>query len=210
MRMLGKILDNYVLIKELGSGGMGTVYLGKSNNSKDSEPNYVAIKVLHPHFVKLRIVRERFVQEAKAQSILLHENITRVIKFKEEDDNLYLVLEYLEGNSLEEYITNIKGLIPEEEAKNILLKILSAIKFAHEKGIVHRDLKPSNIMLTNSGEIKVMDFGIAKFIDQEIDYTKPGTKLGSPSYMSPEQVKGQKVDYRSDIYTLGVLYHQML
>jgi len=125
-------------------------------------------------------------------------------------NGLYIVLEYLEGDTLEQYISKVRGLIPEKESKELFLEILDAVKFAHNNKIIHRDLKPSNIMITREGDVKIMDFGIAKVIDYDKSLTKTGSKLGSPAYMSPEQVLGKTTDHRSDIYSLGVIYFEML
>jgi serine/threonine protein kinase len=210
--MIGKLAGNYRIKKEIGTGGMGTVYLAHHVSLKfnNRQPLKVAIKILHPHLVKSEQIKERFLQEAKTQFQLSHKGITKVIDYNEDENGLYIVLEYLEGDTLEQYISKVRGLIPEKESKQLFLEILDAVKFAHNNKIIHRDLKPSNIMITREGDVKIMDFGIAKVIDYDKSLTKTGSKLGSPAYMSPEQVLGKTTDHRSDIYSLGVIYFEML
>lgn len=204
--MIGKQIANYTIIQVLGTGGMGTVYLGenKFNGSR------VAIKVLHDHLVKNEDIKVRFLREAKTQAMLSHPSITRVIDFVEQDTNVFIILEYIEGVPLDEYLFRQRGLLPEREANSYLEKILDAVGYAHSKNVIHRDLKCANIMVTPRGGIKIMDFGIAKMAGENLSLTKTGILIGSPLYMSPEQVKGDSVDLRSDIYALGVIYHEML
>jgi len=207
--MLHEVIGKYKIIKELGSGGMGTVYLAEHSTIKTK----VAIKALHKHLFKNENIEKRFLREAKMQAILDHPNITKVIDFIDNDSGLFIILEYIEGEELDKYLFRSKGLMPEKDAKHYMSKILDAVGYAHSKGIIHRDLKSANIMISANGEIKIMDFGIAKLTDDNLSLTKTGSRLGSPLYMSPEQVtrkKGQVIDHRSDIYSLGVVYHEML
>lgn len=204
--MIGKTIGNYKIIKELGTGGMGTVYLGKNTSIGVK----VAIKALHQHLFKNNTIRIRFLKEAKTQAILSHPNITKVIDYIDNDLGLFIILEYIEGLPLNEYIFIKRGLLPEKEANSFMVKILEAVAYAHSKGVIHRDLKSANIMITPDNNIKIMDFGIAKISGESLSLTKTGSRLGSPLYMSPEQVTSGHVDHRSDIYSLGVVYHEML
>lgn len=204
--MIGQIISNYKVVREIDTGGMGTVYLGK-HLTLDKE---VAIKKLHPHLTKDKNIRKRFSQEAETQSRLKHEGITNIIDYLDDEKGLFIILDYVEGLPLNKYIFEEKGLIPEGEANDLMVKILDAVGYAHSKNVIHRDLKPSNIMVLPTKDIKILDFGIAKIIGNDKSLTQTGTKLGSPLYMSPEQVLGKDVDQRSDIYSLGVLYYEML
>lgn len=201
-----KTIANYKILKELGTGGMGTVYLAE-NLSIGSK---VAIKMLHPHLVKSENIKTRFLKEARTQAILDHPNITKVIDFVKNEHGLFIILEYVEGEPLNDFLFKTKGLLPEKEANHYMVKILEAVGYAHDKNVVHRDLKSANIMVTPNKGIKIMDFGIAKLANETMSLTKTGSRLGSPLYMSPEQVTNGTVDFRSDIYSLGVVYHEML
>lgn len=204
--MIGTTIGNYKILRELGTGGMGTVYLAENL----SIGNKVAIKMLHPHLVKSENIKTRFLKEARTQAILDHPNITKVIDFVSNDQGLFIILEFVEGEPLNDFLFRSKGLLPEKEANHYMAKILDAVGYAHDKGIVHRDLKTANIMVTPNRGIKIMDFGIAKLANETMSLTKTGSRLGSPLYMSPEQVTNGQVDFRSDIYSLGVVYHEML
>ncbi len=189
-------------------GGMSWVYLGVDPVTGQK----VAIKELLPHLATLDDLRERFRREAQFMARLNHPNIVRLIRYEESGNRLLLVLEYIEGINLEEYITNHRGPIPEEEAKALFCQLLDAFAYAHANDVIHRDIKPSNIIITGGNQVKVIDFGIAKIAGGEsgILRTKTGTRIGTVAYMSPEQVRGHVVDWQTDIYSLGVLLHQML
>lgn len=204
--MTGTQIANYTILQVLGTGGMGTVYLAK-NQSIGSK---VAIKMLHPHLIKSESLKVRFLKEAKTQAILSHPNITKVIDFVDNEKGVFIILEHIEGIPLDEYLFHQKGLMPEKEANHYFAKILDAVGYAHSKNVIHRDLKCANIMVTPHQGIKIMDFGIAKMAGENMSLTKTGSRMGSPLYMSPEQVKSGNVDSRSDIYALGVVYHEML
>ena len=199
-------LLNYQLIRLLGRGGMGEVYLAKNKNIEQ----YVAVKALHPKYANNASIRARFKQEAIMLNSLSHPNIVKFLNFVENEYGVFLIMEYVEGYTLEEYINKKNGLIVEEKAYPMMQEILDAFAYAHQHGIIHRDIKPSNIFLSNDGHIKVMDFGIAQIISEAGDSEGRVSSMGTPAYMSPEQVFGQKLDQRSDIYSLGVLFHQML
>ncbi len=203
--MIGKKILNYEIKSLLGEGGMGNVYLGVHAQLGRK----VAVKMLHPKLASNSALRERFKNEASAMAHLQHPNIVALYDYMENDDGLFLIMEYVEGQELDHYIKNVTGPIGEAEIEKIMIQTLGAFDYAHSKGIVHRDIKPSNILLTKEGEVKVLDFGIAKLLDADKTLTKTGTQMGTVLYMSPEQVKGEKVDQRSDIYALGVTLFQM-
>lgn len=205
--MIGKKILNYEIISVLGKGGMGEVYLAKHATID----RFVAIKALLPSLFGNSEIRQRFINEAKTMSQLSHPNIVGLLDYHEEDDGLYLIMEYIEGRGLDEYIAKESGPIREDFAINLMKQTLEAFKYAQSKGLVHRDIKPSNLILTSQNAIKVLDFGIAKIIGQEThSLTKTGMQMGTVYYMSPEQVRGQEADIRSDIYSLGVTFYQML
>ncbi|MBN1633763.1 MAG: serine/threonine protein kinase [Ignavibacteria bacterium] len=204
--MIGKKIQNYEIISLIGEGGMGKVYLARHLTLERK----VAVKVLNPEFVFNEELRQRFINEAKVLSTLTHQNIVTLYDFTEFEDNLVIIMEYIEGNSLEHIVRNLTGAIPEARSINIFGQILSAFSFAHKKGIVHRDIKPSNILLQAGDVPKILDFGIAKILHGDINLTKTGTKIGTIYYMSPEQILGRPIDFRTDIYSLGVTLFEML
>jgi uncharacterized protein (TIGR02145 family) len=164
----------------------------------------VAIKVLNSYLSSNAQIRERFKNEARMMASLDHPNITKVIDFDEQPHQLSIVMELLQGEDLSEKIKR-QGSLDEKQIQDIFTQTLSAFQYAHEKGIVHRDIKPSNIFILSSGHVKILDFGIAKLFGQGNEMTQTGTQIGTPFYMSPEQVKSDKsIDHRSDIYSLGV------
>ncbi|MCH8035329.1 MAG: serine/threonine protein kinase [Bacteroidetes bacterium] len=202
--MIEQIRD-YKIIKKIGEGGMGTVYLA-SDTMLERE---VAIKVLNPLLTKDSQFTDRFRHEAKVQASLIHPNIVTLYNYFREGDNYCMVMEYVEGVTLKQLITNT-GPLPEQKVLWVLNQILEAVGFAHKKGIIHRDIKPSNILLTGDNTVKILDFGIAKIL-QDKGLTKTGTKMGTIYYMSPEQVKAVKdIDHRTDIYSIGVTLYEML
>lgn len=199
-------LLNYQLIRLLGRGGMGEVYLARNKNINQ----LVAIKALHPKYAENPMLRARFKQEAVLLNSLNHNNIVKFINFVENEYGVFLIMEYVEGCSLEDFITKKNGLIVEQKAWPMMKEILQAFSYAHSRGIVHRDIKPSNILIDKEGHIKILDFGIAQIISETDNSVVRQTSMGTPAYMSPEQVYGQPVGHLSDIYSLGVLFHQML
>ena len=205
--MIGKNILNYEIKSLLGEGGMGNVYTAEHTQLGRK----VAVKSLHQQLVKNESLRARFKNEASTMALLQHPKIVALYDYVEEADGLYLVMEYVEGLPLDEYIKEKSGPIPSETAIPMMIQILDAFSYAHSKGIVHRDIKPSNIIITNNGEIKILDFGIAKMMSEAGNkLTKTGTQMGTVFYMSPEQVQGKDIDIRSDIYSLGVTFYQML
>jgi serine/threonine protein kinase len=207
--------QNFRIISKLGAGGMSVVYRAHNEMLKKD----VAIKVLHPHLVTNRMSLERFRQEAQAASQIDHENVVRIIDFGiAAGSRPYIVMDYLEGHSLSEWIKK-EGQLELDRAIEIFVQLADALSYAHQKGIIHRDLKPSNVILVPrrkaGGEVaKIVDFGIAKLQPHEgadaAALTQTGDVFGSPLYMSPEQCKGEKLDNRSDIYSLGCLMYETL
>lgn len=205
--MVGKKILNYEIKKLLGEGGMGNVYLAEHTQLGRK----VAVKSLHPQLVKNEGLRARFKNEASTMAHLQHPKIVTLYDYVEEEDGLFLVMEFVEGLPLDEYIREKSGPIPSEIAIPMMMQILDAFSYAHSKGIVHRDIKPSNIIISDRDEIKILDFGIAKLLSEAGNkLTKTGTQMGTVFYMSPEQVQGKDIDTRSDIYSLGVTFYQML
>lgn len=203
--MIPNEILNYRVIRQIGSGGMGQVYLAQNRDINQ----LVAIKSLHPQYANNAALRARFKQEAEMLSSLNHPNIVKFLNYVENANGVFLIMEYVEGDTLEDFINKKNGLIVEKRAYPMMCEILDAFSYAHHRGIVHRDIKPSNIFLNKDGQIKVMDFGIAQILSETGDDSSK-QRMGTPEYMSPEQVYGHTVDQRSDIYSLGILFHQML
>lgn len=201
------ILGRYEIQRELGRGAMGVVYLGL--DPKISRK--VAIKTLsYREFDTAQVnqLKERFFREAEAAGRLNHPNIVTVYDVGEENDLAFIAMDFVEGKSLDRFVAE-SGLLPLDEVYQIVAEVAEALAYAHQQNIVHRDIKPGNIMYDqNRGQIKVADFGIARIVDDS--KTKTGDMLGSPVYMSPEQLKGAKVTGASDIYSLGVTFYQLL
>lgn len=206
--MLGHTINNYLIVRKLGDGGMGAVYYAKHNRI-DRE---VAIKVLHANLFSNANIRNRFKNEANALIKLNHPNIVKIYDYLEQDNMACLVMEYIHGSTLDEYIAKITGPLPEQKAIPIIGAVLDAVQFAHDSNIYHRDIKPGNIMIPATGTTaKIMDFGIAKLTDAaDMKTTHANAQLGTPFYMSPEQVKGMPFTRQSDIYSLGVTLFEMV
>ena len=201
--MIGETILHYKIIEKIGAGGMGVVY--KARDTKLDR--VVALKFLPEDLLRDKIAKERFTQEAKSASKLDHPNICTIHAVEEVDDRLFIAMAYYEGETLQEVID--KGPMKIDEVLTITNKVADGLHEAHSKGIVHRDIKPSNIMLTDRGQVKIMDFGLAKSIAGSL-VTKAGTTLGTIGFMSPEQSRGEEVDSRTDIWSLGVLLYYML
>lgn len=206
--MINAIIANYKVISVLGEGGMGSVYLGQHIHVDKK----AAIKSLHKRLLNNEQIVSRFLNEAKTMSGLKHPNIVEMYDYVENDAGCFLIMEYVEGIPLDEYISKETGPIPTENAIKIFSGMLQGFAFAHKKKIVHRDVKPSNIIISRDFQtVKILDFGIAKILDgNNRDLTKDGTQMGTVYYMSPEQVRGEALDKLSDIYSLGVTLFQML
>ena len=200
--MLFEVRD-YAATELMGEGGMGAVYLAEDVGL--GHP--VALKVLHPRLTTDTHFVERFRQEARVQSLLVHPRIVSLHAFFEEAGQYYMVMEFVRGRTLKRIIEE-EGAIPENRALNVFRQMLDAVAFAHSKQIIHRDIKPSNVMLNAGDEVKILDFGIAKMIGGK-GLTVTGTKVGTLYYMSPEQVRARKdIDRRTDIYSLGVTLYE--
>lgn len=204
-----KLLGRYEIVAELGRGGMGVVY--KARDPKIDR--FVAIKtiLLHQSGVQeQREFRERFFVEAQAAGRLLHPGIVAVFDVGEEPgtSDPYIVMEYIEGQTLRELLVGQNGKLPLESALRITQELAEALDYAHAQGVVHRDLKPANILVTKEGQAKIGDFGIAQL--DLTHMTLPGRVLGTPAYMSPEQLEGEQVDGRSDLFSLGAILYYML
>lgn len=206
--MINAIIANYKLISVIGEGGMGSVYLGQHIHVDKK----AAIKSLHKRLLSNEQIKSRFLNEAKTMSGLKHHNIVEMYDYVENDAGCFLIMEYVEGIPLDEYISKETGPIPTDKAIKIFSGMLQGFAFAHKKKIVHRDVKPSNIIISRDFQtVKILDFGIAKILDgNNRDLTKDGTQMGTVYYMSPEQVRGEALDKLSDIYSLGVTLFQML
>jgi serine/threonine protein kinase len=200
MDYTGQKIEKYLVKRLIGEGGMASVYEAEH----EVLGTKAAIKILNPVLTANADIRERFMNEAKMMASFQHTNITKIIDFEESDTFLAIIMEYLEGQDLSELIDS-GAKLSDKEISNIFKQTLSAFQYAHEKGVIHRDIKPSNIYILPNGKVKVLDFGIAKLFGQGNEKTQAGTQMGTPIYMSPEQVKADKsIDHRSDIYSLGV------
>ncbi len=201
--MIGKQISHYKILKKIGQGGMGQVYLAEDTQLDRK----AAIKFLTPEFSRNQDVKERFRREAKATAALNHQNIVTIYEFGDYEENPYIVMEFIDGESLRELIRRKK--LNVKESVSIILQVCEGLSKSHQAGIVHRDLKPENIFIDKDGRVKILDFGLAKFRSQE-NITDESTRLGTINYMSPEQLQGQDIDVRSDIFSLGVIFFELL
>jgi len=197
------VAGKYKVIEELGRGGMGVVYKAEDTRLKRT----VALKFLPPEFARDSEARERFVREAQAAAALDHPHICTIYEISEVEGQTFISMAYIKGQSLKEKIASDP--LELEKAINVAIQVTEGLQEAHEKGIVHRDIKPANIMLTEKGQVKIMDFGLAK-LSWGVDLTKTATIMGTVAYMSPEQAKGEKVDHRTDIWSFGAMLYEML
>jgi eukaryotic-like serine/threonine-protein kinase len=209
--LTGRRIAHYEVADQIGAGGMGQVYRAKDTKLG----RYVAIKVLPPSLSSDPSRRGRFEQEARALAALNHPNIAAIYGFENEHDSCALVLELVEGPTLEERLT--KGQLPLKEALRIARQIADGLEAAHERDIAHRDLKPANIKISRNGIVKVLDFGLAKALSAEAPtpshaafQTTQGIVVGTPAYMSPEQATGQTTDQATDIWAFGCVLFEML
>jgi len=202
--MTGNTISHYTILEKLGEGGMGVVY--KARDMKLDR--FVAIKFLPPHLSNIEENKLRFIQEAKSAASLNHANILSIFEIDQTDNSLFIVMEFIEGENLKNKLKNGQGFTI-SMANDLILEIARGLQAAHNKNIIHRDIKSENIIVTTSGHPKIMDFGLAK-LKSSTGITKTGTSLGTLSYMSPEQAQGISADHRSDIWSLGVVYYEML
>jgi serine/threonine-protein kinase len=201
------MLGRYRVLKELGRGAMGLVYLGKDPTIQ----RFVAIKTMRLDHIdqddKLQEIKARFFREAESTGRLSHPNIVTIYDAGEEDDLGYIAMELIEGTPLSQSARK-PNLMPVNEVLLTIATVADALDYAHQQGVVHRDIKPANIMLTKDRVVKVMDFGIAKMASSS--KTQTNIVMGTPTYMSPEQIAGKKVDGRSDIFSLGIVLFELL
>jgi len=202
--MIGHIIGSYKVTEKLGEGGMGTVFKG-IDVMLDRE---VAIKMLRPELARQAQIVERFRSEAVTLAKLNHPNIATLYSFQRQNDDFFMVMEYVTGESLDDLIRR-KGAMPVDHAISLFCQVLEGMARAHKLAIIHRDIKPANMMLTDDGSIKVMDFGIARLLGTA-RMTRQGNIVGTIEYMSPEAIQGAEVDARTDIYSLGILLYEML
>ncbi len=203
MEMIGRTVRHYTVSEKLGEGGMGVVYKAEDSKLKRA----VALKFLQPHIFNSAEGKTRFIHEAQAAAALDHPNICTIYEIDEADDQTFISMAHIEGESLREKLR--KGRIELQEALEIALQVADGLDAAHNKGVVHRDVKSANIMVTPSGQVKIMDFGLAKLAGST-RVTKTGTTMGTIEYMSPEQASGANVDHRTDIWSLGVVLYEMV
>jgi predicted Ser/Thr protein kinase len=201
--LTGKQLGKYQVVGALGEGGMAAVY-------KAYQPGmdrYVALKILPRHFASDPEFAGRFEQEAKLIAKLQHVHILPVYDFGEEDGYTYIVMPYVETGTLDDLL--LGEALPLEQIRKIIKQVGEALSYAHSRGLVHRDVKPSNILIDEQGNCLLTDFGIAKMVEGTSVFTRTGAIIGTPEYMSPEQILGEKLDGRSDVYSLGIVLYEM-
>lgn len=201
--MIGKIVSHYKILEKLGGGGMGIVY--KARDTKLDR--VVALKFLPPELTLDDQAKKRFIQEARATSSLSHQNISTIYEIGEVEEGTFIAMEYVEGDNLRDKIRS--GMLGINEATDIALQISEGLQEAHERGIVHRDIKSENIIVTTRGKVKIVDFGVAKLL-YGTEHPETGQRIGTVAYMSPEQLLGEEVDHRTDIWSLGVLLYEMI
>ena len=215
--VIGETVQHYKILRKIGTGGMGVVY-----RAEDTKLNRrVALKFLPPDIAADQRVVERFKREARAAAALNHPNICTIHEIGEHDGQPFIVMELLEGRTLKERLE--AGSLSVDEILEMGTQIADALDAAHQKGMVHRDIKPANVFLTDAGSVKVLDFGLAKTIAgqgeastldelatvDDVDLTRAGSAVGTVAYMSPEQVRGEELDYRSDLFSFGLVLYEM-
>jgi non-specific serine/threonine protein kinase len=204
--MIGKTISHYQILEELGRGGMGVVYKAEDTKLKRE----VAIKFLPHHISSNEEEKKRFEVEAQAAASLNHPNITTIYSIEEADDEVFIVMEYINGKELKDIIGAYGNeSLQVNDSMQYVIQIAEGLEAAHKKGIVHRDIKSQNIMVTIDGKVKIMDFGLAK-IGKGLQLTMIGSTVGTTAYMSPEQTRGEELDHRTDIWSFGVVFYEML
>ncbi|MRR12442.1 serine/threonine protein kinase, partial [bacterium] len=202
-------IGRYEILRPLGKGAMGVVYLARDPQIERT----LALKTVRfdgpSQSFSISEAKARFLKEAKISGRLQHPNIVTVFDVGEDEGTLYLAMEYISGGALSQRLSD--GLdFPIADRIRILSEVADALAHAHQRGVIHRDVKPANILLTEASVAKVTDFGIGKLLTGDTDLTSTGQMVGSPAYMSPEQIRGDKLDVRSDIFSLGVVLYQTL
>ena len=201
--MIGKVISHYKISDKLGEGGMGVVYKAEDTKLKRT----VALKFLPQQALGGEEEKERFIREAQAAAALDHSNICTTYEINEAEGQTFIAMAYVDGQSLEEKIKS--GPLNSKEAVAIAVQVAEGLREAHENGVIHRDIKSANIMIGKKGQAKIMDFGLAKLAGRT-KLTKTATIMGTAAYMSPEQARGEPVDRRTDIWSLGVVLYEML
>src|SRR5579871_5324648 len=196
--------ERYEIIKRLGEGGMGAVY-----KARDRELDLlVALKVIRPELSSNPEILRRFKQELILARQVTHKNVIRIFELGMADGRKFITMDYIDGRDLKSILLE-RGKLPPDEAVRIVRQICKGLEAAHSEGVVHRDLKPQNIMVDAAGRVWVMDFGLARSMDL-VGLTRTGVLMGTPDYMSPEQARAEKVDARSDLFSLGIIVFEML
>ncbi len=203
--LIGRILGGYVLQSQIGSGGMGVVFRAHD----DRLGRTVAIKILAAKYNKDDILRQRFLREGRTAARIDHPNVARILSAGEEDDLPYLVMEYVDGGSLQKILEK-RVHLPATSVVRIVRQIAEALAAAHRVGVLHRDVKPANVLFTKDGEPKLVDFGLAREEMSDVNLSQTGMVMGTPHYMAPEVCEGKKADVRADVYALGVVLYAML
>jgi serine/threonine protein kinase len=205
--MIDQTISHYTILDKLGEGGMGVVY--KARDTKLDRT--VAVKFLPHQLSASAETKERFLREAKAAAALNHPNIMGVHEIDEHEGEIFLVMEYIEGETLKKHLAGLRSGsgIPVPKAIDWAVEVAKGLRAAHDRQIVHRDIKPENIMITADGRLKIMDFGVAKLTSSQ-GLTKTGSSMGTLSYMAPEQAQGIPADHRADLWSLGVVLYEML
>jgi len=203
----GKLIGDFKVLYKLGHGGMGQVFLAEQVSLKRK----VALKILRTDLAEDNDSLQRFKKEAEAIAQVVHPCIVQVYAIGESEGQHFMALEYVEGRNLKEYLS-LRGTLDLHSLISVLRQVASALQRSSELGITHRDIKPDNILLTRKGEVKVADFGLARFaaLAQPLNLTQSGMTMGTPLYMAPEQVEGKQIDQRTDIYSLGVTAYHMI
>jgi serine/threonine protein kinase len=202
---IGHTIGHYRIVRVLGQGGMGVVYLADDTRLGRA----VALKALPPHLTADPVRRERLRREARAAAALTHPGIATVYALEEFDDQVYIAGEYVPGETLRDELA--RGPLPASRVIDTALGLAHALAAAHDRGVVHRDLKPENVIRTTSGDVKILDFGLARMRDAVPvgPETGAGVVIGTPAYMSPEQIRSDAVDFRSDLFSLGVMLYEL-
>jgi len=197
-------IANFDIHELIGSGGMANIYKG----IQLSLDRPVALKLLHQHLTINEDFVYRFENEAKQAAQLAHPNIVAIIDFGHHEKDYFIAMEYIDGQNLKEIMTRVKSM-PLEVALLIAREVANGLKYAHSNGLIHRDIKPANIMLSSDGRVVITDFGIAK-THNDLSITQTGQTIGSPAYMSPEQAAGRPIDHRCDIFSLGIVFYEII